>query len=84
MKKAVIDRIVDNEHVALLVDPGEQELIVPIDKVPSDAKEGDWLMITNAGEILIDASHTLDSKNSIKSKMEQLRNRKNKSLFKRE
>lgn len=84
MKKAIIDRIVDSKHAVLFLEPGEQEFIVPLNKVPANAKEGDWVTITVAGEITIDTAHTKETKNRIHSKLEKLRNIKNKSLFKKE
>ncbi len=42
--KAVIDRIIDDK-AALLIDEEEIEVIVPVQLLPDDIKEGTWLHV---------------------------------------
>ncbi|GAA0348570.1 DUF3006 domain-containing protein [Bacillus horti] len=84
-KSGVIDRIVDQRLAVLLVDE-QEELIVPIEELPSDVFEGSWLIVTFDGEKRIhvekDMKKTVESKQRIATKLEQLREKKG-SNFKR-
>lgn len=76
---AVVDRIVDGEHVVLLVGPTERERIVPRSLLPPDVREGVWLRLTCDGDRLvhavIDTERTAAARERIAAKMELLRRR---------
>jgi hypothetical protein len=42
---AVIDRIEDGRLAVLLVGPEEVELVLDVELLPADAREGDWLRL---------------------------------------
>ncbi len=79
MEKAVVDRIVDKRHAALLVGDNEVEKIVFVDKLPSGAGEGTWLRVEFEGDELVavevDAEETARVRARIAAKMERLRQR---------
>ncbi|UCZ53939.1 DUF3006 domain-containing protein [Bacillus shivajii] len=85
MIKVVIDRIVDEKHAVLLTKDEEQEIIVPIDKLPSGAMEGTWLKVSFHGDdiekIIID-QESKATQERISSKMALLRKKKG-SQFKK-
>jgi hypothetical protein len=75
--KAVIDRIVDGEHVVLLVGDEEQERIVPRSRLPEGASEGSWLRVRFEGdtlvEIAVDPAQSLQTQQRVEDKMARLR-----------
>lgn len=78
-EKGVIDRIVDGKHAVLLVGDTEKEFVIPVQKLPSKAKEGTWLRLELDGEIIhsvdLDEETTVEQKNRIQNKMALLRER---------
>ncbi|MDQ0258059.1 hypothetical protein J2S74_005523 [Evansella vedderi] len=77
--KAVIDRIVDEEHAVLLVGEKETEKIIPVSHLPEGAEEGTWLTVECDGDsilsIELNQTETNNTRGRIKSKMELLRHR---------
>lgn len=77
--RAVLDRIVDNEHAVLLVGPGEVEMIVPRGSLPAGAVEGTWLYVHLDGNRLVSAEvdkrATDATTERVVSKMDLLRRR---------
>lgn len=76
---AVVDRIVDGEHVVLLIEPSEREWIVPRSLLPDDVREGVWLRITCEGDrlvrVVIDNERTDAARQRIEAKLALLRQR---------
>lgn len=77
--EAVVDRIVDGEHVVLLVGPSEREWIVPRSLLPEGLREGLWLRITCEGDRLaravVDNDRTDAASRRIEAKLNLLRQR---------
>lgn len=82
-KSAVIDRFVDQAIAVLLVGPEEIEEHVPIERLPADAEEGTWLIIDEHGTILLDPDQTERVESIITDKLAMLRQRSQKSQFKK-
>jgi hypothetical protein len=59
MIRALVTQVQDDRQVTLVFDEGGQqrEMLVPIDQLPSDVKQGDYLDIELAGSRLVDAHH---------------------------
>lgn len=78
--KAVLDRIVDQQHAVLLIGEQEQEQVIAVEELPADAREGSWLRVTMMDEqivsIELDHQQTELEKQQIQSKMDLLRKRK--------
>ena len=74
--KAVIDRFEDDQAVLLLND-GQDQLVVPRKVLPHGAKEGDWLQIeVKEGKVIsavIDSEETAKAKQRIADKLARLR-----------
>jgi hypothetical protein len=49
IRKAVIDRF-EEEYAVLLLDQGEEKLVILRSQLPQGAREGHWLQITFAGQ----------------------------------
>lgn len=79
MERAVVDRIVDGEHVVLLVGSDEVERIVPRSELPVDVREGLWLRVHFKGDklvtVVVDEQATAEARQRISSKMDLLRRR---------
>lgn len=79
MERAVIDRIEDGRHAVLLVGENEREQVVPVDRLPEDAKSGSWLLVRFRGDELVEATvdeeETARVKTRIADKMARLRAR---------
>ncbi len=70
MKRLYIDRI---EDIYAICEDDECNVIqIPISNFPSGAKEGDSIILTNLGEIMIDEKHTQQRKNIIKKLQDEL------------
>lgn len=50
-RRAVVDRIVEGQAL-LLVEPGGEEHHLAADRLPSDAGEGTWVLVTGGGDDL--------------------------------
>ncbi|WP_342488853.1 DUF3006 domain-containing protein [Cytobacillus sp. FSL W7-1323] len=78
MNKAVLDRMVEGKAV-LLVGDEQVEKIIAAHRLPPDATEGTWLLITmkeaEITEIIIDHDSTKAAKERIKQKQAKLLNR---------
>jgi len=78
-QSAVIDRIVDDEHVVLLVGSEEIERIVPVTALPDGIQEGMWLLTEWSGDQLvratIDKEKTMSAQQRVQAKMDLLRQR---------
>ncbi len=78
-ERAVIDRIVDGRHAVLLVGDAQIEHIEPVERLPSDVAEGDWLQVRYCGDALIevtpDPETTTEMRRRISAKRERLRRR---------
>lgn len=85
-KKAVVDRIVDNNKAVLLVGDNEVEHVIDINELPKGIKEGDWLQVQLKGgkivKIELDEQETEDVKKRIEDKMAKLK-KKSGSKFKK-
>ncbi|WP_096436632.1 DUF3006 domain-containing protein [Alteribacter populi] len=46
IKQAVLDRIEDGQWAVLLVEEGKKEVLLPVQKMPHNSKEGDWFQVT--------------------------------------
>lgn len=79
MISAVVDRIVDGEHVVLLVGPEEEEVVVPRAALPAKIREGTWLQVCfvdgQLKKAVIDEKATQEAVQRIASKMDLLRQR---------
>jgi hypothetical protein len=79
MKKAVIDRIVDEKHAVLLIGENEEEKVISCSLLPEGAGEGSWLNVQFRGDqlvsIAVDQDETEERKKRIQSKMDLLRQR---------
>lgn len=77
--KAVIDRIEDGKYAVLLLEPDEEELVIPLNQLPEGAEPGSWLelMMENGeiGSILLLTEETEQRKQIIAEKMGLLRTR---------
>lgn len=79
-EKAVVDRIVDDEHAVLLVGDDEQELVVPRSTLPAGTEAGGWLRITRDSDGTVvsltpDPAETEAIRARIADKLAQLRQR---------
>lgn len=77
--RAVVDRIVDGRYAVLLVEPSEREWVVPLERLPDEAREGVWLRIVCEGNqvirAVIDAQLTQEAHDRIEAKLNLLRQR---------
>jgi len=72
---AVIDKI--SEGVAtLLVGQDETEMIIGLEKLSADVKEGDWLEMDENGNFIASPDTTRKRRRDIRSKLDKLRKRK--------
>lgn len=81
MKKAVIDRIVDQKHVVLLVGDEEKEINVSIDILPKGAIEGSIVQVElddcdQATKLILDEEETNEAKDRVASMIEKLQGNK--------
>lgn len=78
--KAVIDRIVDDNHAVLLVGVTEKEFILPVVRLPFGSSEGTWLKVeitdTEITDLEFDDIETNKTKNRIDYKLALLRKKK--------
>ena len=78
-ERAVIDRIVDGTHAVLLIGEGQIERIEPVERLPADVAEGDWLQVHYCGDTLVaierDPDTTSEMRRRIAAKRERLRRR---------
>lgn len=78
-QQAVVDRVVDGQHVVLLVGEQEVERIVARSLLPEGIKEGTWLKVVFDGDALvwavIDEEATAAAQQRVAAKLEQLRQR---------
>lgn len=76
-QKAVVDRIVDGEHVVLLVGDKEAEHVAPVTELPKDVAEGTWLKVRLVDgallEVIVDSEESNTARQRVQSKMELLR-----------
>ena len=87
LEHAVVDRIVDGQAV-LLVGADEDERQLPIEALPEDAGEGDWLYVTRsaAGELRIvgvDHSGTAARREELSGRLDRLRRTRTRGRFPR-
>ena len=72
---AVIDKI--SEGVAtLLVGQDETEMIIGLEKLSANVKEGDWLEMDENGNFIASPDTTRKRRRDIRSKLDKLRKRK--------
>ncbi len=64
MKRLYIDRM--ESIYAICEDDKCNAMQIPISSLPNEAKEGDVIILTNQGEIIIDEKYTCKRKNIIK------------------
>lgn len=81
MKKAVIDRIVDQKHVVLLLGDEEKKVIVSIGMLPEGAIEGNIVQVDldnrdQVTKLILDKEETKEAKDRVASMMDQLRSNK--------
>lgn len=78
-EKAVVERIVDGRHAVLHVGEREEEMIVPVERLPEGVNEGLWLRVRREeGELVlaeIDETETDERRVRIREKMRLLRQR---------
>lgn len=78
-QQAVVDRVVDGQHVVLLVGEHEVERIVARSLLPEGIKEGMWLKVVFDGDTLVwavvDEEATAAAQQRVAAKLEQLRQR---------
>lgn len=78
-EKAVIDRVVDGQVAVLLIGAAEREVILPVGRLPRNAKAGDWLRVRIEGdeivEMSVDVTETETVQRRIAEKMDLLRKR---------
>ena len=83
--RAFIDRIVDGTMAVLLVGPDETELHVPVDQLPPDAGEGDWVVIDPGGAgaavLTVDADLTRRRATRIDARLARIRARRSGGRF---
>lgn len=77
MKKAVIDRIVDQKHVVLLIGDDEKEVNVSVDILPKGAIEGSIVQVElddcdQVTKLILDEDETKEAKDRVASMMEKL------------
>ena len=72
---AVIDKISDGA-ATLLVGEEEKEVIIGLDQLPADVKEGDWLEMDENGNFIPAPDITRERRRDIRGKLDKLRNRK--------
>lgn len=74
--KAVIDRF-EGDRAVLLLNDGQEQIIVPRKVLPTEAKQGDWLQIEIKNEkvvtAVIDEEETIRAKQRIAEKLAKMR-----------
>ncbi|WP_171051809.1 DUF3006 domain-containing protein [Alteribacter natronophilus] len=79
-KQAVLDRIEDGQWAVLLAGKEEEEIILPVSKMPGGASEGDWFTLTFVGDtvssVVSDNEAGIQAKENISRKMEALKKKK--------
>lgn len=85
--KGVIDRFEDNCKAVILLEDIQEELIVPCDLLPEEAKENDWLTLKKTNDtyqiISIDYERTKAEMKKSRQLREKLRAKSKGSRFKR-
>ncbi len=71
MEKAVVDRIVDNQHAVLLVGEEEVEHIVPVNLLPDGTGPGMWLHVQFEDDVLVDAVVDVEETEQVKKRIEE-------------
>ena len=82
--RAVIDRIVDG-HAVLHVGADAVEETIPAERLPADAKEGDWLHLTrrDSGFVVgpVDEEMTRRRRRDLSARMDALRRQRRGGRF---
>lgn len=77
-RSAVVDRVVGGIAV-LLLEPADEELLVPLARLPAGAGEGDWLEVELEGGELraarLDPAATARARTRVRAKLDVLRRR---------
>lgn len=85
--EAMIDRFGDQETVVILAEEIGKEFVIKKEELPEGAVRGDYLLIEIENDeiqsIELNPKKTIEQKSTIQSKLEQLRQGKTKSQFKR-
>lgn len=75
-RRAVVDRIVDDQAV-LLIEPDDAEHHLPADRLPDGAGEGAWLLVTLSGaDVTVlgtDPAGEAARRRDVEERVEQLR-----------
>jgi hypothetical protein len=71
VEKAVVDRIVDNQHAVLLVGEDEAEHVVPVSLLPDGTQPGTWLHVQFEDGVLVDAVVDDDETEQVKKRIEE-------------
>ncbi|NMB00818.1 MAG: DUF3006 domain-containing protein [Firmicutes bacterium] len=66
---AVIDRIVDGMTAVLLLEEGQGQITVPVEKLPVGSGEGIWLLLTIQDGVLIDVELDLEKTEQVKGRI---------------
>lgn len=78
-RAGMIDRVVDGSLAVLLVDGEQEELLVPVDELPENARAGDWLILRRDGvgalSLELDPEATATAARRIEAKLRALRER---------
>lgn len=86
--KAVLDRIVDQQHAVILAETIGEDYIVPVDRLPSGAQEGSWLLVDcSDGEVVnitLDSHTTASREKEVAETLNRLKKKSRGSKFKRE
>lgn len=85
--RAVIDRIVDGITAVLLVGTDERELAVPIEALPTGARERDWVVIDPAADpvqvLAVDPELTEQRSRQVLTQLERIREQQTGGRFPR-
>lgn len=85
--RAVIDRIVDGVTAVLLVGADEREVAVPIEVLPTGARERDWVVIDPAADpvqvLAVDSELTEQRSRQVITQLERIREQQSGGRFPR-
>lgn len=85
--RAVIDRIVDGATAVLLRGADEHEVLVPVDALPADARERDWVILTSGAdpvEVLgVDTELTEQRTQQVQAQLDRIREQQSGGRFPR-